>query len=159
MMRWRCASESDTARAARAGEWPEALRTHAADCRVCRDVALVATALDRDRRQLSADLLPASAGHIWWVAQLRARHAAAERALRPIWVMTLVAIAASAPVAAGALASALSTVASWLSDLRVVSAVAGIGGYATLPVLTVAASTALAFLLLALTGLSTRADN
>lgn len=148
MMRWRCASESDTARAARTGEWPDGLRTHAEDCPVCRDVALIATALDRDRRQSPTDLPPASAGRIWWVAQLRARHAAAERALRPIWVMTLVAIAAMATVTAGALASVLPIIASWLDELVVVPAVAEIVVRGTLPGAAVAGSAALAVLLL-----------
>ena len=128
------------------GEWPEALRTHAASCPVCRDVALVAAALGRDRRHLPADPPLASAGRIWWMAQLRARHAAAERATRPISVMTLVAIAVAAPVAAGALASVLPFVGSWLAELRL----AEFGGYATLSGMTVAVSAGLAVLLLAL---------
>ena len=157
-MKWRCSRESDTARAARTGEWPEALRTHAASCPVCRDVALVAAALGRDRRHLPADPPLASAGRIWWMAQLRARHAAAERAVRPISVMTLVAMAAAAPVVAGALASALPTLMSRLPELSIVSAVAGTGGHVSLVGATVVASAALAVLLLALTGLLRRAD-
>ena len=158
MMRWGCARESDTARAASAGEWPEDLRAHTLECPVCRDVALVAAALGRDRHRLPTEPPASDAGRIWWMAQLRARRAAAERAVRPISVMTLVASAVAAAVAAGALASALPTVASWLPDLRALSGVAGIGRYATLSGVTVAASAALAFLLLALTGLLTRAD-
>ena len=150
MTRWRCASESDTARAARTGEWPEGLRTHAEDCPVCRDVALVATALDRDRRQSPTGVPPASAGRIWWVAQLRARHAAAERALRPISVMTLVAVAVVGVIAAGALASALPIIASWLAELNVVPAVAEVVVRGTLPGVAVAGSAALAVLLLAI---------
>ena len=150
MMKWRCARESATARAASAGEWPEALRTHAASCPVCRDVALVATALGRDRRCLPVDPPVANAGRIWWIAQLRARRTAAERALRPISVMELIAMAATVPVAAGALATALPVVTSWLAELRVVPAVAEFGGYVTLPAITVAASAGLALLLLAL---------
>ena len=72
--------------------------------------------------------------------------------------MELVAIAVLVPVAAGALASALPVVATWLAELRVVSVVAGIGGYAALPSVTVAASGTLAFLLVILAGLVTRAD-
>ena len=68
-------------------------------------------------------------------------------------------MAATVPVVAGALASALPMIASWLPDLRFVSAIAGMGGQATVPGVTVAASAALAFLLLAFTGLSTRAEN
>ena len=150
MMKWWCSRESDTARAASAGEWPEELLAHAADCPVCRDVALVAAALGRDRRRLPAEPRVANAGRIWWMAQLRARRAAAERAVRPISVMELVAIAVAVPVAARALASAVPVVATWLTELRVVSSVAGIEGYATLPGVTVAASAALAVLVLAL---------
>ena len=86
MMRWRCLRESDTARAARTGEWPEQVRAHTADCPVCRDVALVAGVVDV-RRNLPAEPPMAAAGRVWWMAQLRARRAAAERALRPTSVM------------------------------------------------------------------------
>ena len=150
MMKWRCSRESDAARAASTGEWSQELHTHAADCSVCRDVALVAGALGGDQRDPSTDLPVASAGRIWWMAQLRARRTAADRALRPISVMELVAIAVMVPVAAGALSSAFPVVAAWLAELRVVSVVAEIGGYATLPGMTVAASAALAVLVLAL---------
>ena len=150
MMKWRCSRESDTARAASAGEWSEELRTHAADCSVCRDVALIAGAFGADRHHPPTDLPVASAGRIWWMAQLRARHTAADRALRPISVTELVAIAVMVPFAAGALASALPVVAAWLAELRVVPVVAGIGSYAMVPGVTVAASAALAVLVLAL---------
>lgn len=158
MMKWRCSRESDTARAARTGEWPEGLRAHVVDCPVCHDVALVAAALGRDQRRQPAEPPVASPGRVWWMAQLRARHGAVRRALRPISVMTLAAIAVVGPVAAGALVSALPTLVSWQPDLRVVSAVGELGGYVTLSGVTVAASAGLAFLLLALTGLLTRAD-
>jgi hypothetical protein len=158
MMRWHCSRESDTARAASVGEWPEGLRAHTADCSVCRDVALVAGALVDARRNLPAEPPVAGAGRIWWIAQLRSRRAAAERAVRPIAVMELVAIAAVVPVASGALASALPTISSWLAELRFVSAVAGIDGYSTLPGVSLAASAALAVLLLASTRAVTRAD-
>ena len=156
MMRWHCSRESDTARAASVGEWPEGLRAHAADCSVCRDVALVAGALANDRRNLPAEPPVAGAGRIWWIAQLRSRRAAAERAVRPIAVMELLALIVVVPVASGALASALPTISSWLAELRFVSAV--IGGYATLPGVSLAASAALAVLLLASTRAVTRAD-
>lgn len=157
MMRWRCASESDTVRAARTGEWPERLRGHVADCPVCRDVALVAAALGRDRRCRPAEPPVASPGRVWWMAQLRARHTAAERALRPISVMEWTAVAATVPVAAGTLASVLPGVASWLAEFRVVPMIEGMGSYAAMP-MAVMAGAALAVLLLALTGLLTRAD-
>ncbi len=159
MMRWRCSRESDTARAASAGDWPEGLRAHAAACPVCRDVALVAGALRRDRRYLPADPPPAAAGRIWWMARIRARRAAAERALRPITVMELAALAAMAPVAAGALASVPPAAAAWLAELRFVPAVTAVGGQAAVSAVTVAASAAgLAIVLLALARLLTRAD-
>ena len=156
MMRWRCSRESDTARAANTGDWPDGLRAHAAACPVCRDVALVAGALCRDLRHLPADPPPAAAGRIWWMARIRTRRAAAERALRPIAVMELAALATMAPVAAGALASVLPAAAAWLAELRLVPAVTGVGG----PVsgVTVAASAGLAILLLALARLLGRAD-
>ena len=157
MMRWRCSRESDTARAASAGEWPDGVRAHAAGCPICRDVALVAGALRRDPRHLPADLPPAAAGRIWWMARIRARRAAAQRALRPITVMELAAMAAMALVAAGALASVLPAAASWLAELRLVPAVTGVGGQVAVSGVTVAASAGLAILLLALARLLTRA--
>lgn len=150
MMGWRCSRESDTARAASAGEWPEGLRTHAAGCPICRDVALVAATLDRARRYLPAGPPVANAGRIWWMARIRARRADAERALRPISVMELVAIAAAVPFVAAGLASALPGVVSWLGELRLMPVVAGIGGHVTLPGVTVATSAALVVLVLAL---------
>ena len=158
MMRWHCSRESDTARAASVGEWPEGLRAHTADCSVCRDVALVAGALVDARRNLPAEPPVAGAGRIWWIAQLRSRRAAAERAVRPIAVMELVAIAAVVPVASGALASALPTISSWLAELRFVSVVAEFAVRGTLSGMAVAASAALAVLLLASTRAVTRAD-
>ena len=157
MMRWRCSRESDTARAASAGDWPEGLRAHAAGCPVCRDVALVAGALRRDPPHLPADPPPAAAGRIWWMARIRARRTAAVRALRPITLMELVALAAMAPVAAGALASVLPA-AAWLAELRFLPAVTGVGGQAAVSAVTVAASAGLAILLLALARLLRRAD-
>lgn len=158
MLRWRCPREPDTARAAGAGEWPEELRAHAADCPVCRDVALVAGALGHERRRLPADPPGLCAGRLWWMAQLRTRRAAAERALRPISVMTMVAVAAVVPVAASALASALPTISSWLTELHVVSAVGEIIVRGTLPGLAVAGSAALALLLFAIAHAVTGAD-
>ena len=157
-MKWRCACESDTARAVRTGEWPKALRKHAASCPVCRDVALVSAALDHDQRHLPADPPLAGAGRIWWTAQLRDRHATAERAVRPISVMTLVAMAVAVPVAASAVAATLPTVASWLAELHVVSAVAEIIVRGTLPGLAVAGSAALALLLFVIAHAVTGAD-
>ena len=150
MIGWRCSHESDTAHAANVGEWPEGLRVHAADCPVCRDVALVAGALGRERRRLPADPPGLCAGRVWWIAQLRARRTAAERALRPISVMELIAMAATVPVAFRVLASVLPMVASWLTELRAVPAVAEFGGHAALPAITVAVSAGLVLLLVAL---------
>ena len=87
MMKWRCSRESDTARAASAGEWSEELRTHAADCSVCRDVALLAGAFGVRFYAPSADR-PAGGerrAHRW-MAQRRPP-TAADRALRPISTM------------------------------------------------------------------------
>ena len=70
------------------GQWPLAapseLRHHAAACRSCADLVLVAGAFQRSRTSTIAVARPASAGAIWWRAQLRSRQQAFKRIERPL---------------------------------------------------------------------------
>jgi hypothetical protein len=64
--------------------WDDALRAHVAGCRSCGDLVLVAQALQQDRMQTVQTAQVASAGALWWRAQVRLRNGALERVTRPI---------------------------------------------------------------------------
>jgi hypothetical protein len=94
-----CTCEKDIRELVESGKWPLAsppdLRAHAAACRTCADLVLVATAFQRARTTTLAAAKPVSAGAIWWRAQLRSRQQAFERIQRPLigaQVFALVAI-------------------------------------------------------------------
>lgn len=87
MKEHQCPYEQEVARATQSGEWSEELRSHATGCEVCADVASVAAFLgDEAQAALGGAALP-DAEYIWWKAKLRARRAAAERAVRPIAIL------------------------------------------------------------------------
>jgi hypothetical protein len=69
------------------GQWPGAcsdeLRTHAAGCRLCRELILVKQALGAERLQAVSEARLEAPGVLWWRAQLRRRNAAMERIGRP----------------------------------------------------------------------------
>lgn len=67
-----------------AGDWDEPLRAHVAGCAGCRDVVLVAQFLHEERECAATEARLPDAGLVWWKAQLLARRAAVERAIRPI---------------------------------------------------------------------------
>ena len=74
------------------------LRSHAAQCAACGEVALVVGALAEERRQPLPGRGVADAGLVWWKAQLKARYKTAERATRPIAVVEILTLVL-APVA------------------------------------------------------------
>lgn len=84
MKQTHCVFEEKIAKASRSGEWSDALLAHAADCRSCAEVALVASYLfsSNDAVDLNAEL--PDAGRIWRKAQVASNVEALERALRPI---------------------------------------------------------------------------
>jgi hypothetical protein len=116
-----CAQEKEVAAVLREGRWPAAcdpaLRAHAAACRGCSDLVLVAQAL----QQLRADTMPAahvaSPGALWWKAQVRRRNAAVERMSRPIAVVEKVALASTAAAGCGLAVWQRTQIAGWLSWL------------------------------------------
>ncbi|MGP8251005.1 MAG: hypothetical protein ACLQHF_03160 [Terracidiphilus sp.] len=94
-----CPCEKEIRELVERGQWPLAsppeLRDHAAACRTCADLVLVAGAFQRARATTIAAAKPASAGAIWWRAQLRSRQQAFQRIERPLigaQVFALVAI-------------------------------------------------------------------
>jgi hypothetical protein len=90
-----CPRESEIVDAIAAGEWPHAvpaeLREHAATCPVCADLALAASALHEEAASTPATMALPSAGQVWWRAELRARHEAAQLAQRPMLAVQIVA--------------------------------------------------------------------
>lgn len=92
-----CEKEQEILDAVRSGRWPDggddALRSHAADCPVCADVALAAQFLQREGESAKAEAALPHSGLIWWKAELLAKRAAAERATQPITIVQRVACA------------------------------------------------------------------
>jgi hypothetical protein len=60
------------------------LRDHAAGCADCRETALLAAALERERLAASTEVILPDAGLVLWKARLRQRRAAAARAEEPV---------------------------------------------------------------------------
>jgi len=83
-----CPCEKEIRDLVERGQWPQAsppeLRNHAAKCRTCADLVLVAGAFQRSRTATIAAARPVSSGAIWWRAQLRSRQQAFERMQRPL---------------------------------------------------------------------------
>ena len=123
-MKLTCGREQDVLDAVAARRWPHradiALRDHAAVCRICADVAEVASAF-ADDSEASPDPPVPSASVVWWKAQIRAREEAAQLAARPIVFVQAVATICAA-IAAIALAP---TASAWARELVVAAAAAG----------------------------------
>lgn len=83
-----CEFEADVLAAVLQSRWPERvdsqLRSHAADCAICSDVAAVAGVIDAARDQMRTQVTLPDSGRVWWHAQLRARREAVRTAARPI---------------------------------------------------------------------------
>ncbi len=82
-----CSREQDVINAIVTGRWPdrcdEALRAHAVDCKVCRELVEVASVLRLDRDAMHEGMNLPSAGQVWWRAAIRARLEASQRVARP----------------------------------------------------------------------------
>jgi len=91
-----CPRESELKALLNAGQWPQAapaeLRSHAAACRSCSDLALLTNAFRAERAAVSAAAQLPPSGMIWWRAQLRRRNEALERIGRPIFGAQLFAL-------------------------------------------------------------------
>ena len=91
---------------------PDAVVAHLAACDSCRELHIVATALQHDHAASLAQVRVPSAGQVWWRAELRARQEAAAAATRPITVATGLAVASLL----GLLVSLGGAIAWWLQD-------------------------------------------
>jgi len=142
-----CEFEADVLAAVLQSRWPDRaeapLRAHAALCPICRDVALVAAAIDGAREESRARVAVPDAGRVWWVAQMRARREAAREAGRPITAVQVAALAC----AMGIVGACFGATSAWFQ-----SALHGLGAAAEarLPLLDSAASAIAAHGLLAL---------
>lgn len=97
-----CVFEEKVAAASRSGVWSDSLRAHVAGCQSCEDLALVTGYLSASSQVSRGDDPLAGADRIWHSAQVAARAAAMERALRPIlWVRRIAfAVCAAAVIVA-----------------------------------------------------------
>lgn len=128
MNHYDCEFESDVVAAVTQSRWPDRvdsqLREHAAQCFVCRDVVVAATAIEELQMEPGPEALP-SANRVWWLAQLRVRREAARTAAKPITVTQLLAVSCAIGLlgacfgaTSGWFQSALRRVSAWLSDPR-----------------------------------------
>jgi hypothetical protein len=76
-----CEHESDVARAARTGFWPDALQQHAETCSSCAQTRTVAAALLEESASIRAINRPPDAAHTWIEARRRMRLHLRHRAL------------------------------------------------------------------------------
>ncbi len=95
-----CAHEADVTSAAQSGAWSVELRSHAAQCPACADVALIVGALVQERRLPLAGRGVADAGLVWWRAQLKSRPKTTARAMRPIAGIEILALVFAATAGA-----------------------------------------------------------
>jgi hypothetical protein len=112
----------DALRAGRwAGPWGEDIRRHAAACRVCAEVVLVAQAIQCEDSQARAEARLPSAGLVWWKARLAARRVAEQRATQPIALVERVAQCLGALTLLGLSFWQWPRIASWLSGAKVLT--------------------------------------
>ena len=134
-----CEFESEVLAAALQSRWPERvdvqLRAHVAACAICSDVVAIAVAIDDAREEMRVRVVVPDSGHVWWLAQLRARREAAEVAGRPITAAQVIALAC----AVGLLGACLDATSTWFQSTlrRITSSVAGFRIQALLPSATV----------------------
>ena len=74
-----CPQEAAVWKAVRAGEWPEALATHAAGCAPCRGIVQAAQWMQSLAQTPEKNLAVPDANLIWWRAQLADRRAKTEK--------------------------------------------------------------------------------
>jgi hypothetical protein len=117
MKREECEFESEVLAAALQSRWPEhvdaSLRDHVASCPICSDVVAVAASIEQDREQLWARAVVPDSGHVWRLAQLRARREAAIAAGRPITAAQVIAFAC----AAGLLGACFGATSTWFQAM------------------------------------------
>ena len=126
MTRYDCEFESEALAAALQCRWPERataeLRAHVAECRLCSDVVAVAAEFDNAREESRTAAVPDS-GHVWRIAQLRARREDAAAAMRPIGAAQVLALGC----VFGLIGACFGATSTWLQSLLpwIVSALSG----------------------------------
>jgi hypothetical protein len=95
-----CAREAELLEAITAGRWPEncadELRSHAASCPTCADLATVASAIAEDANAAMRRAPVPSSGLMWWRMQRRMQMEAAQNAKRAITFVEAGTLAATA---------------------------------------------------------------
>jgi hypothetical protein len=110
-----CQREDEVVRAVLSGAWLEAadreLKSHAAACGICGEVAAVATLLRQDANHARQEIQVPAAGQVWWRAAVRARLERAQAATQPITWLHGITGACMAGVALAALTLAWPSIA------------------------------------------------
>jgi len=117
-----CSRENELRVLAARGQWPDEadseLRAHAASCRRCCDLLLVAEAFRKARAASTASAQLAPPGVLWWRAQLRRRQAAIEQITRRLLGVQISALAATLLGGVGFLAFQAKGADSWAAWLQ-----------------------------------------
>jgi hypothetical protein len=87
-----CNHEHEILQAVRAGSLDASSQDHVNGCSICADAMLVAGFLQAKSQVAESEIHLPNADLIWWKAQLRTRHSAAERATRPIALVNKIGI-------------------------------------------------------------------
>ena len=84
MTLFRCDQEQKVSEAVRFGSLDPSLQNHVSQCAICADLMLVAEFMRENSSLPETEIRLPKVDFIWWKAQLKARHAALQRATRPI---------------------------------------------------------------------------
>lgn len=109
-----CNFEEKIRAASRSGQWSKELLTHVADCRVCEEVALVASYLCESAEKSALDAKLPDARLIWSKAEIGAKAAAMERAMQPIILARRFATAVGALAMTGIIVMAWPSITSFV---------------------------------------------
>jgi hypothetical protein len=103
MSRAECPREQEILDAIASSRWPgrlgEDLAQHVDGCAFCKDLGLVADALNADFSSSIEQARIPTAGLVWWRAELRARQDSVRAASRPIALAHYVAVGSAAVIA------------------------------------------------------------
>ena len=116
-----CVREREVTELLHRGYWPEAcpaeLRAHVETCRICSDLVLVTSALQKQRGETMPLAGLEAPGALWWRAQLRKRNTAIEKMARPILGAQVFALAMALVVAVGVVVWQAENWGAWIADL------------------------------------------
>jgi len=120
-----CSKQKEVTAALRQGRWPEgcgpALHAHVALCQECKDLVLVAQALQQSRRETMQEpglgAGSATAAMLWWRSELRLRRGAVERMTRPVAITERFALIGMVIAIVGLAAWQWKQITAWLFSL------------------------------------------